>query len=118
MHHINLELVKVSTEILLVEWEYSFIQPSIVHLLLLIQVLIPILLFLLGEEKLIQLLLKSGVNINAVDNHKDTSLHLATKNGHEKVVQILLENGANVNAEGKYVFTPLHLATLEGKLLH
>lgn len=38
-------------------------------------------LFLLGDEKVVEVLLRGGANISAEDNNRYTPLHLASKNG-------------------------------------
>jgi ankyrin repeat protein len=65
-----------------------------------------------GVIKLVEKLLKNGVNVNAVWQ-KLTPLIQACTNGHCNVMKILLEYRANVNAGVK---TALHFAAKEGRL--
>jgi ankyrin repeat protein len=50
-----------------------------------------------GQEKIIQVLLDHGANINA-EGDDGNALEAASMRGHEKTVQLLLDNGADVNA--------------------
>lgn len=50
-----------------------------------------------GYEKLVELLLDHGANINSGNKYWDSALHGAAFRGHEKVVQLLLDRGANVD---------------------
>ena len=52
---------------------------------------------LLGHEKVVQILLYHGADVNAgIDS---TALDVALAGGHEKVVQILLNNGGEPESE-------------------
>lgn len=68
----------------------------------------------LGEdEKACKALLDAGANINAQDEHGNTALHFAAKQGHQNIVALLLRRGAQVDVrEGSNKYTPLHVATL------
>ncbi|KAL8815302.1 MAG: hypothetical protein Q9191_008471, partial [Dirinaria sp. TL-2023a] len=67
-----------------------------------------------GHEKIVQLLLDHGANVNAISKFGGTALHVASVRGFEKIVQLLLNHGANVNAISKYDDTALHVASLRG----
>lgn len=49
-----------------------------------------------GENELVEILIKKGVNVNA-DN--DAALIEASSNSYVEVVEVLLKYGANVHAE-------------------
>jgi ankyrin repeat protein len=54
----------------------------------------------LGHERVVQILLEKGAEVNAQGGEYGNALQAASRYGHEKVVQILLEKGAEVNAQG------------------
>ncbi|MCJ1306899.1 hypothetical protein MMC25_000543 [Agyrium rufum] len=58
-------------------------------------------------EKVVQLLLEKGADVNAQDARGRTPLWRAAWKGHEKVVQLLLEKGADANAQDADGRTPL-----------
>ena len=55
------------------------------------------------------LLLKLGVEVNRLDNNKETPLHLAIRWYRFRLAGFLLENGADTNVENKQGMTPLHI---------
>ena len=60
-----------------------------------------------------QLLLKLGVDINAVDANGETAMHGAAYKNLPKVIQLLADNGAQVeiwNKKNKYGWTPLMIS--------
>jgi ankyrin repeat protein len=63
-----------------------------------------------GLEGVVELLLKNGADIKAVDNGRNTPLHFAAYEGHKKVVEVLLDKGANIKAVNKNEQTALYLA--------
>ncbi|MBD0391449.1 ankyrin repeat domain-containing protein [Wolbachia endosymbiont of Pentalonia nigronervosa] len=65
-----------------------------------------------NNPNLVQLLLKQGAKVDAVDQYGRTALHLAASYGCAEVVLALLEAGANVNAitTSGMKDTPLHQA--------
>jgi hypothetical protein len=71
-----------------------------------------------GHERLVQLLLDNGVDIEAKDTSGDgmgdTPLHRASRNGHEKVVALLLKRGAD-HTYPSGGFTALHRAADNGQ---
>ncbi|XP_071572548.1 uncharacterized protein [Temnothorax nylanderi] len=70
-----------------------------------------------GHEKIANILLKHGSNVNAVDKvGNNTPLHYAAKDGHEGIVKALLKNKANANIATLTGRTPLHLAAQNGHL--
>jgi hypothetical protein len=66
-----------------------------------------------GHIDIVELLLKSGANVNAV-NVKDTPLSWASYNGNKDVVELLLKNGAKVDDFAiKFAFDNDHNDILE-----
>ena len=45
-----------------------------------------------------KVLIQNGADVNAVNESKETALHLASAKGHVDVVKVLIQNGADVNA--------------------
>ena len=56
----------------------------------------------------------ADVNLKAVDENKNTALHLASSMGHSEIVEILLENHAELNVVNSNNKTPLVLAIQNG----
>jgi ankyrin repeat protein len=70
------------------------------------------------QERIAQLLLDCGAEIDAADHRGETALHEAAKCGNKAVVRILVKRGAaidKINFEGR---TALHLAALYGPTEH
>lgn len=67
-----------------------------------------------GHEKLIELFLKYGANVNSVDDYsiQSTPLHLATSNQHVGAINILLENNADVTLENRNGMNVLHIVAM------
>ncbi|KIJ16635.1 hypothetical protein PAXINDRAFT_49612, partial [Paxillus involutus ATCC 200175] len=63
---------------------------------------------------IVKLLLRKGADVDARDDHSNTSLHLASKAGHLEVVQLLLEKGVDPHVQNTDLHTPLDLARIEG----
>ncbi|KAK5539671.1 hypothetical protein LTR25_003376 [Vermiconidia calcicola] len=59
-----------------------------------------------GHEKVVQILLNAGAEVNAqaqgVQDDNSNALSAASSRGNEKIVQILLDRGADINALGDY----------------
>jgi peptidoglycan/LPS O-acetylase OafA/YrhL len=66
-----------------------------------------------GRAEAVELLVKRGADVNAVDQSGGTALQGAAFLGHENVVDVLLRNGANVNAANRRGETPLDSAVLD-----
>jgi ankyrin repeat protein len=73
----------------------------------------------LGDEVMVELLLRHMVNADTQDEFGHTALHAAADQGHQTVVKLLLGRGANVNARahgwnGPDDQTALHRASAAG----
>jgi ankyrin repeat protein len=68
-----------------------------------------------GRNEIVGLLLgtRSDVDVNAIDDRRNTSLHLAVFHGYKEAAELLLARGANVDARNQCDETPLHLAVLK-----
>ena len=55
-------------------------------------------------------LLALGVDLNAKDSEKKTSLHWAAWKGHTELAKVLIDAGADLNANDEDEWTPLDLA--------
>jgi hypothetical protein len=53
-----------------------------------------------GNDRIVELLLERGADVNAQGGRHGNALQAACSRGHEKIAQMLLEQGANVNAQG------------------
>jgi ankyrin repeat protein len=67
-----------------------------------------------GNEKIVNLLLQSGANVNIAANNGSTPLHAASLNSYVTLVQLLLKRGAKINAAASHGITPLHSACWNG----
>ena len=63
-----------------------------------------------GLAKLLDLLLTEGLDIDAIDSHRNTALHEAAWNGHVEAAQVLLLRGAEVEPITSEGATPLNFA--------
>ena len=64
--------------------------------------------------EVIEYLVSSGCDINAVDDEGQTPLHKSTMFGHAESVKLLIDKGANVNQTDNNGNTPLHVAIKSG----
>ena len=67
-----------------------------------------------GHEKVVQMLLEKGQDVNAHGGKYGSALQAASARGHETVVQMLLEKGADVNAHGGKYGSALQAASVCG----
>jgi ankyrin repeat protein len=67
-----------------------------------------------GYEKVVQMLLAAGADVNAQGGDYGSALQAAAQGGHEKVVQMLIAAGADVNAQGGEYGSALQAAAQEG----
>lgn len=64
-----------------------------------------------GQDNIAAVLVQSGANIEAKDNHTEaTPLHLTAVYGRTHIAKLLIQKGANVNAKMKMGITPLMVA--------
>jgi uncharacterized protein len=61
-------------------------------------------------EHIIELLIKSGVKVNAVDKYGNTALMFASFGGSVKILSLLLENGADLFAKNSSGYTTMDCA--------
>jgi hypothetical protein len=68
-----------------------------------------------GTDKVIDLLVEQGINVNSTDHTGQTPLHYAVRTAHFEAVRKLCELGANPNQRAHWQgLTPLHLAAVVG----
>ena len=60
-------------------------------------------------EKIVDILIIQGADVNIVDSYKNNALHHAAYIGSAKLVQNLLNAGANLNAKNIKEETPLYI---------
>ncbi|GAW16892.1 hypothetical protein ANO14919_063380 [Xylariales sp. No.14919] len=63
-----------------------------------------------GHTAVVKLLISSGANPDASDNHGRTALSWAAERAHVDVLRLLIENGANTNSTDNHGRTPLSWA--------
>ncbi|XP_059139290.1 serine/threonine-protein phosphatase 6 regulatory ankyrin repeat subunit C-like [Physella acuta] len=63
---------------------------------------------------IMKLLLKSGANIHAVDEHGRTPLHIVAVAGHYYIAEDLYRLGAKINALDNYGMSPLFMSLVYG----
>jgi len=68
-----------------------------------------------GKIEAVKQHLAAGVDVNVVNNSKETPLHWAAIEGQEEIVELLIAKGANVNAKADERNTPLHTAALNNR---
>jgi ankyrin repeat protein len=62
------------------------------------------------RAEIVQVLIRHGADVNAIDGTHSTPLHLAFSKGCVESVKLLIRHGADVNAKNGRQATPLHLA--------
>jgi len=67
-----------------------------------------------GDEKMVQLLLNQGAEIDDKTKWGETPLHHAVTFGHAKVCETLLKAGANAHSEDRLNRTPYQIAMQKG----
>ena len=63
-----------------------------------------------GNQSLVDLFVRAGINIHALDELGNPAIIIALKNGYTIIANILLTAGADPNARDEQGFTPLLLA--------
>lgn len=67
-----------------------------------------------GHQKIVQMLLDEGADVNAQGGYYGSALQAASVDGHKEIVQILLDRGADANAQGGYFGNALQTASGRG----
>ena len=67
-----------------------------------------------GQEKVAELLISKGADVNTVDESGSTPLHSAVSGGNRAVAELLIAAGAAINVKGRRDRTPLHNAVMAG----
>ncbi|KAF7503583.1 hypothetical protein GJ744_003611 [Endocarpon pusillum] len=67
-----------------------------------------------GNDRIVQLLLDHGADVNAPEGRYGTALYAASQQGYTATVKLLLDHGAEVNAPGKFDNTTLCAASEGG----
>ena len=68
-----------------------------------------------GHEQVVELLIKSGANVNA-EAKQLTPMHMAARDGYQGIVELLAKNGANLNTQDIIVCLVMLLATYMFKM--
>ncbi|KAJ5865176.1 uncharacterized protein N7529_007092 [Penicillium soppii] len=67
-----------------------------------------------GHDRIVELLLEQGADVNAQGGHFGTAFQAACYKGHDKIAQMLLERGADVNTQGGEYGNALQAACYKG----
>jgi ankyrin repeat protein len=68
-----------------------------------------------GDVEALEALLDAGADIDATDEHGQTALMNAARDGHTPVVRLLVERGADLNHTAKYNLSAIMLAVINGR---
>jgi ankyrin repeat protein len=68
----------------------------------------------MGHDKVVEMLLERGADINALGGYYGNALQAASAGGNDKVVQMLLDKGADINAHGGHYGNALQAASAGG----
>ncbi|CAH3194929.1 unnamed protein product [Porites evermanni] len=68
-----------------------------------------------SPELVMTLITKGKANLNGLDNHRFSPLHLATQRGRLDIIKILIEHGADISAVNEESETAIHIAAREGR---
>jgi len=71
-----------------------------------------LLLYLVRSKKkhLVKLLIKNKVDINTINSHGDTALHISCNTKNASIAKLLIDNNTNINVINFDGNTPLHIA--------
>ncbi|ERS97064.1 hypothetical protein HMPREF1624_06393 [Sporothrix schenckii ATCC 58251] len=67
-----------------------------------------------GYEKIVQLLLDNGADVNAQGGHYGNALQAVSLRGHEKIVKLLFDKGADIHVQGGHFGNALQAASVFG----
>lgn len=67
-----------------------------------------------GDADAVRALLRSGVDVDALDRYGQTALMRAAHQGHDEIVEILIDAGAALDLTAKYHLSALMLAVVAG----
>lgn len=62
------------------------------------------------REKVAELLVRKGADVNVMMINDNTPLHVAVIDGYKELVELIIEKGADINAKNKNDHTPLLIA--------
>src|SRR5262245_10374188 len=68
-----------------------------------------------GRADALRTLLDAGADVDARDEHGQTALMNASRDGHTEVVRLLIERGADLDHTAKYNLSALMLAVINGR---
>lgn len=68
-----------------------------------------------GHEKVVDVLLSKGANIEATNSEGQTPIFIAVQHNFAHLVNLLVDRGADLQAEDNAGNTPLHLAASTGR---
>lgn len=71
---------------------------------------------LIDGEEIVELLIRSGADVDAVDDNQETSLHSASRARNVKAVQLLLDDGVKLDLQNKFGENVLHICVKESNL--
>ena len=66
----------------------------------------------LGYENAVRYLLVNNADVDAIEKHKFTPLHVSVMNQNNSVARLLIDSGANLRMVDKFGRTPLHWAVM------
>lgn len=68
-----------------------------------------------GSIETVTMLLECGLNVNGLDDHSDSALHIASRKGDTDMIRLLLENGADMTLTNRKGRMPLHSAVINNQ---